>query len=428
MEALQTPFGIHKRARGLREWRDRQQHVADVQIGLERTEGHDHIGVLQAGRAHGCVFAWLNIQQQCRFQASGQHRCRVQPAGAWQCLNQLCAHRVGCFGQVTDTRSRLLTYPLGDRQQTRCLLVMSRGITQQDGLALTRQQGLRHGTGLRGDLDRNWRRHGLGFCHSGCNPCQRNGPVTCIRTNRVRHRQSPVLRRCPQDGHLRTFACGLADALGKQRMVLAKVGAHHQHTIQHREIGNGHTQPASRTRFSGIGDIGHPQARIDIGAAQSPHQCARKEQLFHRAVWTGHETDGRSTMIGLHLAQTIGHVFQRGLPVDLFPLTPLLEHGLGQAIGPIQGLVTEAITIGNPALVDSLVFQGHHTHDLVGLDLDDQVGPGGVVRADALAPRQFPGAGLIAEGFAGQRTHRADVDHVARQLGVHRVAHEGFNL
>src|SRR5690606_33099389 len=52
----------------------------------------------------------------------------------------------------------------------------------------------------------------------------------------------------------------------------------------------------------------------------------------------------------------------------------------------------------------------------------------GVVRAHALAAREFPGARAVAEGLAGERAHRADVDHVARELGVDRVADEGLDL
>jgi hypothetical protein len=65
---------------------------------------------------------------------------------------------------------------------------------------------------------------------------------------------------------------------------------------------------------------------------------------------------------------------------------------------------------------------------LLALDLDDQVGTGAVMRADALAARQLPGAGAVAEGLAGERADRADVDHVARQLAVDRAAQEGGDL
>ena len=45
VEALQAAFGIDEGTRGLAERRDRQQHVADLEIGLERAQGHDHVGI-----------------------------------------------------------------------------------------------------------------------------------------------------------------------------------------------------------------------------------------------------------------------------------------------------------------------------------------------------------------------------------------------
>ena len=79
-------------------------------------------------------------------------------------------------------------------------------------------------------------------------------------------------------------------------------------------------------------------------------------------------------MVALDIAQTVGHVFEGGLPVNGFPFTALLEHGVGQAVSAIQGFVRETLTVGDPALVDVFVFQRHDPHDLVVFDLHDQVG------------------------------------------------------
>ena len=50
------------------------------------------------------------------------------------------------------------------------------------------------------------------------------------------------------------------------------------------------------------------------------------------------------------------------------------------------------------------------------------------MRSNRLATTQFPGTGAVAERFAGECTDRADVDHVAGQLGIHRGADEGLDL
>ena len=133
-------------------------------------------------------------------------------------------------------------------------------------------------------------------------------------------------------------------------------------------------------------------------------------------------------MLRFDLLEPIGDVLQRRLPIHFFPLTALLEHRLGEALLTIQGFVREAVAVGDPAFVDGFVLQRHDPHDPVALDLNNQVGARGVVGADALAPRQLPSACAVAEGLAGQRADRANVDHVAGEFGIHRVAHEGLNF
>ena len=48
------------------------------------------------------------------------------------------------------------------------------------------------------------------------------------------------------------------------------------------------------------------------------------------------------------------------------------------------------------------------------------------MRRHRFAARQFPGTCAIAERLAGQCTHRAQINHIARQLGVHGITqHSG---
>src|SRR3990167_3732912 len=48
------------------------------------------------------------------------------------------------------------------------------------------------------------------------------------------------------------------------------------------------------------------------------------------------------------------------------------------------------------------------------------------MRADGLAARQLPGPGAVAERLAGQRTHGANIDHVAREFGIDGITrHRG---
>ena len=95
--------------------------------------------------------------------------------------------------------------------------------------------------------------------------------------------------------------------------------------------------------------------------------------------------------------------------------------GRVQAVGRVQAFVGEAVLVRQPALVDRLVLERQHAHHAVLLHLHHQVRAERVVRRDRAAPRQLPGARLVAERLGGERAHRAEVDHVAGELGVDRA-------
>ena len=205
-------------------------------------------------------------------------------------------------------------------------------------------------------------------------------------------------------------------------MVLAQVGTHDQHSLQLGQSRNRCPQP---THAFGCVELRMAQTPVDVVAADAAQQLARQEQLFECAVRTHQGANALCTVLFLDLLQAVGHVFQCGLPVDRLPCTALLDHGLCQAFVAVQRFVRETVAVGNPALVDGFVLERHDAHHLVVLHLDDQVGTGGVMRRHRLATRQLPGTGAVAEGLAGQRTHGAQIDHVARQFGVHGIAHHG---
>ena len=124
---------------------------------------------------------------------------------------------------------------------------------------------------------------------------------------------------------------------------------------------------------------------VDVFATEATHQRRGQIQLFQSAVRADQRANAAGAVLRLDLVQPVGYVFQRGLPVNLCPLAALLEHGLGQALVAIQRFVRKAVAISDPAFVDRFVLERHHAHDLVVLDLDNQVGARGIVRADALA-------------------------------------------
>ena len=143
---------------------------------------------------------------------------------------------------------------------------------------------------------------------------------------------------------------------------------------------------------------------------------------------TDQGTNTDSAMLGFDLLQPVSNVLKRSLPIHNFPLSTLLEHGTGETLGAVQCFVRKPITVRDPAFVDRFVFKRHHAHDFIVLDLDHQVRTGRVVRADRFAARQLPGTGAVTKRLAGQRAYRADIDHVARELGINRFAQDGGDL
>ena len=232
--------------------------------------------------------------------------------------------------------------------------------------------------------------------------------------------------------HLRAVARCLADALGKQRMVLAQEGADDEGAVQLGQRGDRGAEPASMTRGRHVAEVGVAGAVVDAFAAQAAHQLGQQVQFLDRRRGMTDGADAGSRLgpaeLGLDALEPVGHVGQRGIPVHRLPDPALLDHRLRQPRLAVQRLVAEAVAVGDPAFVDVFVFQRHHPHHLVRLDLHHQVGAHAVVRAHRLAAAQFPGAGAVAEGLAGERADRTDVDHVARQFAVDGAAGQRGDL
>jgi len=124
------------------------------------------------------------------------------------------------------------------------------------------------------------------------------------------------------------------------------------------------------------------------------------------------------------ICQTVDNVFKRCLPINLFPFAALLEHRLCQSVCTVQRFVRKTVSVGYPAFIHRFVFERDHAHDTVVFDLNHQIRASGIMRTDRTAPRHFPRACAVAEWLAGQSANRANINHVARQLGIDGFADE----
>ena len=84
-------------------------------------------------------------------------------------------------------------------------------------------------------------------------------------------RHGPIVGLGIDREHLRTLAGGLADALRKQRVVLAQVRTQHQNRLELRQGCDGQTKPAHALKRR---KLGIAQAVIDVVATDTAHQCA----------------------------------------------------------------------------------------------------------------------------------------------------------
>ncbi len=189
-----------------------------------------------------------------------------------------------------------------------------------------------------------------------------------------------------------------------------------------RQFGDRHAEPWRDLAVQR--EIALAQAEVDVVGTDATHGLVQQVQFFDGRVRGGDGGDAVGAVLVLDVAQAVGHVFERGLPVGFLPLAALLDHRLGQAVGVVQRFVRETVLVRQPAFVDRFVFQRQHAHDVAALDLDDQVRAQRIVRRDRLAARQFPWTGRVAEWLAGQRADRAQVDHVARHFRVDGLADE----
>ena len=280
--------------------------------------------------------------------------------------------------------------------------MLGRRIAEQDRLALAAQQRTRDGIRLNGVLTGERRGSSLARADRVGHVGQRLHPAARRGGDLSRHRHQPVVVRGVDAVHLRAFARGLADALCEQRVILTQKRTDDQHALQARQRGDRGAEPAGWRRADGTavvdgtagvggttfagGEVRMPGAKVDVLAAQAAHQLGQQVQLLDRAVRRTQRADAARTVINRDLRQAARHVVERGRPVDRRPHAAVLDHRCGEPFACVQRLVREAVAVGDPAFVDFFVLERQDAHDLVVLDLDDQVRTRAVVRADALAP------------------------------------------
>ena len=253
----------------------------------------------------------------------------------------------------------------------------------------------------------------------------------CNQLSRRRIDHAGVLDQRIIAGHidrinLSAVTCGIAQTLSNQRCILTQETTYNQGRIDIAQISQWQTQPRRGTRALRISaEILLTQAEIDIVRTQRTRDTPCQRHFFQRGMRADHRSNLVTAMILGNAAQTVSHIIQRNVPLHFLPLTTLLQHRLEQALITIQCFVRETVFIGDPALIDALVIQRQYALDHITLDLNCQVSAGRIVWRHRFAALQFPRTSRVTERLRRQCTHRATVDHIARQFGVYGTTDEG---
>ena len=181
----------------------------------------------------------------------------------------------------------------------------------------------------------------------------------------------------------RTVFDRLAQALGDEGLFLTDRGTDQQHAIQCVDFGHCHAEPEHAVAHAGI-RLG--ETVVDVFAAQAAQQLGEQIQLLDRLVRAGETGDGCGAIGLADLVQTNGHMFQGLLPACFPPLPVLLEHRPGQAVWRIQRFIAVAVAVGDPALVDGLVFLGHDAQDTIVFNMHLDIAAQAVVGAHGFSP------------------------------------------
>ena len=194
------------------------------------------------------------------------------------------------------------------------------------------------------------------------------------------------------------------------------------------EVRDRHAEPRNPISHPVATEIRLPQSEIDVVGAERARESRRQRHLLEGRV-RRHERAQRGAAMALDdRGKMVRHEIESRRPVDGHPFAAFLDHRSGEPLVARQRLVREAVLVRKPAFVHCGILERHDAHHAIAFHLHDEIAAERIVRRHRTAPRELPGPRRVAERLRGQRADRADVDHVAGQLGVDRVADERDDL
>src|SRR5207249_10919277 len=111
------------------------------------------------------------------------------------------------------------------------------------------------------------------------------------------------------------FVRRLAQPLRKKRMVLAQKAADDKDAVERGELGDRHAEPRRAFALAVGAEVGLPQAKINVLAAQAAHELLREVHLLDRRMRRYQCADSRSAMPFADALELPHDVLECRLPV-----------------------------------------------------------------------------------------------------------------
>jgi hypothetical protein len=199
----------------------------------------------------------------------------------------------------------------------------------------------------------------------------------------------------------------------EDRKLFAQIAGEDDHRVGRNRLVDGGPRQAE----DHLGGKPVPHLGVDRIGAQDPlGQLGPGVGPFVGQARPSHHADGLGATLGRGGLQALGRGMEALVPRDRNQCAVLADEGLGQAVLRVDGLEGETALVAQPSVVDRVGVDAEQAGGPVGRGLHRHPAPHRTGRAGRLDLVQVPRAGGEAVGHGGERSDRADLHGVAREV------------
>ena len=246
-----------------------------------------------------------------------------------------------------------------------------------------------------------------------------------IAQRRVGVRREAGGRRRDLDETGLTSLGRIADTQVQDRQLFFEVGPEQHDRLRRAGLVDGGAREAEQHRR--VNAVG--QLSVDmVGADDRLGQLGPRVGVLVRTSGSAEHGDAARAVIGQRVFDGARRGRECSRPGGLDQLVALAHQRRGNAIGAVDGLETEAALVAEPTPVHGVGIEALITDKLVAARLHRHPAADRACRAGALALLEVPRTRLEPVGGRGERTHRADLHGVPREVRRERGVGEREHL